>query len=242
MPPSLLDSRPESHGGVLLWVRAAEKLDEQLDRVEVSLPCGAQDRREDCLGSRPSSGPIAASRHLSVHHGWPDGLLAVEVHGCQLGVVQEGKDLLPVVDDVPGQLSVLVVRELLRDQLVEAPLELACPIAELSPAETPLVTLIAQEQGVLQQSLELTREAHAASVVALLKAAAAHDQVPQTELVGRELEPIVGRPAVPSEKARVIDPGLFTDRVKRAEQNPCFERSIDRKEAIRRRNRGSRNE
>jgi hypothetical protein len=37
-------------------------------------------------------------------------------------------------------------------------------------------------------------------------------------------------------------PGLFTDRVKRAEQNPCFERSIDRKEAIRRRNRGSRNE
>jgi hypothetical protein len=39
-----------------------------------------------------------------------------------------------------------------------------------------------------------------------------------------------------------FDPGLFTDRVKRAEQNPCFERSIDRKEAIRRRNRGSRNE
>jgi hypothetical protein len=40
----------------------------------------------------------------------------------------------------------------------------------------------------------------------------------------------------------IYHPGLFTDRVKRAEQNPCFERSIDRKEAIRRRNRGSRNE
>src|SRR5882762_2760940 len=220
------ESGPENHRCELLRMRCAKEINEEFHRVDASLTRGAQDSGENRLRSRPALRPVATAGHLSIHDRRPDGLLAVEIGRFQLRVIEEAEDRAPMVDDVPGKLAVLVVGEVLGDQLVETPFELACPIDEPSAREIAHIDFIPQEQGVVKQSLEIAREAHAARPVEGLQTPAAHDQVAETELVDCGLEPIVGRPAVPSQKAGVVSPQGSLDHVEAAARLDHVERDL----------------
>lgn len=106
MPLSVLDSRPESHGRELLGIRGAQQLNEELQRVESSLPGGAQDSGENRLRFRPSLRPVATAGHLPIRDRKPDGLLAVEIGRFQFRVIEEAEDRAAMVYDVSGKLAV----------------------------------------------------------------------------------------------------------------------------------------
>src|SRR5690606_1488181 len=103
-----------------------------------------------------------------------------------------------------GELSVLVVGEPLRDELVQFPLELVQLVAEAPSADALRIAQIAKLESSLEEVFQVTGKADGAAAVRLSEETRPPDEVPVTELVRGGLEAVVRRPAVPTKEARVL--------------------------------------
>jgi len=212
MAPSVLDLRPQSQRCELPRIRASQKLDKELLGVEASLPSCAKHAGEDRLSFGARGAAISTAGHLAIDHGRAYGLFSRPIRRFELGVIQITEDRLAVFDDVRRELSVLVAREVLGDQLVEAPFQLRCPPEKLAAGQTPLVPEISQAEAALEKQFEISRETHRSTTRDLLKQASSSDKMAVAELVDDLLQAVVGSPAISAEHSgEVAAQGFFND-------------------------------
>src|SRR5690606_30802080 len=133
-----------------------------------------------------------------------DRLFRRPVRRLESEMLEVGEDRAAVEDDVLGELSVLLVRELLRDELVEFPLELVQLVAEASRADALLVAQIAKLESPLENGLEVAGKADGSTTVRFGEATCPPDEVSIAKLMDGGFEAIVRRPAISAEEARVI--------------------------------------
>jgi len=212
MPPSVLDLWPQSQRCELPRIRASQEPDKELVDVEAPLPGRAQHAGEDRLRFSPRDAAVATAGHFSIDHRRAYGLFGRPIGCFQFGVVEVTEDRLAVLDDVPSELAVLVVRELLGDQLVEAPFQFGGPPQELAASQTPFVPEISQLQTTLEKRFEVSRETHRATTGKLLEQAGPPDEMAVTELVDAVQQAVVGSPAISTElSSEVTAQGLLND-------------------------------
>src|SRR5215471_2458006 len=154
-----------------------------------------------------------ASPHLAVHHRWPDCLLSLPVGRLYLRMAQERKPLVQMLPQMPRQ-------GLVGRHLPHRPRQLLQPLVVLLSRffqrlcrHFSLEVAIAQVDRLGEQSDQLPRIMHGASLGLGLQLAHPAEQVIQALLVRRLAEPIIRREAVVSHFARPVYPYQLLQRI-----------------------------
>ena len=136
---------------------------EEVDRIDVALKAGADDRGEDRL--RPGADPSAvASPDFTVDHGRPDGLFALIVGRIHSRMTQIGEDLVQVSVKKVGETTIGRMREASSDQPIQLRCQLARGHQQAVAGNLASFVTIPRGQSLLEKLLHRTRESDGASL------------------------------------------------------------------------------
>jgi hypothetical protein len=157
-------------------MRTALEPDEQLERIALLLPGGAEDTRHDFLRGRALRGAIAAA-DLAGDDGRPDGLFGLPVGRLDTGAAQAREERGTLGAQVLEEATVRRMGDAAGKEAVGARLEAADGDGQAMPRERARVPAIADRQGRQEQAAHGVREAGRAARGGLQEAVTAAQQV-----------------------------------------------------------------
>lgn len=170
--------------------------------IELALLNRSEDAREDGMRLGPGLRAVATT-DLARDHGWSKRLLGAPVGGVdRLGVEEKRKHGREFDREVRREPACDVCGAGSIDQGVELILEMPARDGDAVRGQAPLLIAVADGQRVLQDALHAWREL--AFPMITDQEATPAQQVRQTRLVDRVIEPSIGRPAVAHEDAREV--------------------------------------
>jgi len=179
-------------------VRRSKEVDEDGARIEVAQAGGLDDAAENLLRRGTPLGPISPG-DLSIHDGWTKRLLGTPVRGIQREIKQEAEDCREFGREMGGE-SVAVRQGTGRGKEVQEPRH-QMPACDRGAVRGHVTghDAIANGERVLQHRLDVARPGR--PWMRLGDLAAASDQMRETGLMRRLIEPAIRRPAVADEDA-----------------------------------------
>lgn len=134
-----------------------------------------------------------------------------------------------MIDEMPGELAILIAGELLGDQGIEAPFKLRPASQELTPAEAPRIAEIPDKEALLEQCLEISGKAHGSTTVDLLEPACSPEEVRVAHAMGGAFKAVVGWPAIAAQESRELAAQRPFDDVEAAARLDEVERGLVQK-------------
>ncbi len=182
-----------------------EGVEQEVEAVSGALFACADHGTQDVLPSCASPGAVAAP-YFAVHHGRANCLLGTIVGGVDRRIDQEPEPVHGMIQQMPGQTPIRLVREAALRQLFQFTCQAQAVLGQVVAAQSMATPGTPQPIRAVDQPEHRARQSHGAPGSGFQQSLAAALQVRQALLMNGAREAVVHAPAVMHQSARPVEP------------------------------------